>query len=211
MGSKMGAADPNYPKIQGLSRLSRLSYGIAAPRAAIPTLGSGEFPVAVYDDGSGPALYVGGLFDVIDGVEAKGIARYDGKSFAPVGEGFQHGETQGPFVSAMAIYEGELHVGGNFTKAGDREASDFARWDGSSWAPFGLFEDSDVFQPRGHAPNNRPDRLLVLPKPDGSSLLAVGGQVWMNSMNLVQGLVFWDGLQGRWLGGRHAGRLAGRS
>ena len=30
MGSKMGAADPNYPKIQGLSRLSRLSYGIAA-------------------------------------------------------------------------------------------------------------------------------------------------------------------------------------
>ncbi len=31
MGSKMGAADPNYPKIQGLSRLSRLSYGIAAP------------------------------------------------------------------------------------------------------------------------------------------------------------------------------------
>ncbi len=29
MGSKMGAADPNYPKIQGLSRLSRLSYGIA--------------------------------------------------------------------------------------------------------------------------------------------------------------------------------------
>ncbi len=31
MGSKMGAADPNYPKIQGLSRLSRLSYGIAVP------------------------------------------------------------------------------------------------------------------------------------------------------------------------------------
>ncbi len=30
MGSKIGAADPNYPKIQGLSRLSRLSYGIAA-------------------------------------------------------------------------------------------------------------------------------------------------------------------------------------
>ncbi len=32
MGSKMGAADPKYPKIQGLSRLSRLSYGIAAVR-----------------------------------------------------------------------------------------------------------------------------------------------------------------------------------
>ncbi len=29
MESKMGAADPNYPKIQSLSRLSRLSYGIA--------------------------------------------------------------------------------------------------------------------------------------------------------------------------------------
>ncbi len=36
MGSKMGAADPNYPKIQGLSRLSRLSYGIAAPSARTP-------------------------------------------------------------------------------------------------------------------------------------------------------------------------------
>ncbi len=35
MGSKMGAADPNYPKIQGLSRLSRLSYGIAVQTGAV--------------------------------------------------------------------------------------------------------------------------------------------------------------------------------
>ncbi len=35
MGSKMGAADPNYPKIQGLSRLSRLSYGIAARKSEV--------------------------------------------------------------------------------------------------------------------------------------------------------------------------------
>ena len=36
MGSKMGAADPNYPKIQGLSRLSRLSYGIAEQNLWVP-------------------------------------------------------------------------------------------------------------------------------------------------------------------------------
>jgi hypothetical protein len=33
--------------------------------------------MSVYDDGSGPALYVGGLFDTINGLTVNGIARWD--------------------------------------------------------------------------------------------------------------------------------------
>ncbi|MFN0134232.1 MAG: GC-type dockerin domain-anchored protein [Phycisphaerales bacterium] len=53
-----------------------------------------EFPIStqihdmkVFDDGRGPALYLSGLFDMIGGVAAKNIARWDGKTIEPLGAG----------------------------------------------------------------------------------------------------------------------------
>ncbi|MCH9057150.1 MAG: hypothetical protein IIB55_00825 [Planctomycetes bacterium] len=37
----------------------------------------------------------------------------------------------------MAVYIGELIVGGNFTTAGGMEANYIARWDGTAWSPLG--------------------------------------------------------------------------
>ena len=40
-------------------------------------------------------------------------------------------------VFALAIYNGDLVAGGNFTQAGGVAANYIARWNGSSWAPLG--------------------------------------------------------------------------
>jgi hypothetical protein len=41
--------------------------------------------MVVFDDGSGPALYVSGLFDSMDGVASAGIARWNGVEWQSVG------------------------------------------------------------------------------------------------------------------------------
>ena len=57
-------------------------------------LGSGMGGISPYvaaltehDDGSGPALYAGGMFTSAGGVAAKGIARWDGASWSALGNG----------------------------------------------------------------------------------------------------------------------------
>ncbi|MCI0629427.1 MAG: hypothetical protein L0Y44_02085 [Phycisphaerales bacterium] len=91
-------------------------------------------------DDAGPLpemLYVGGFFSSIGGVTANNIAAWDGASWRPLIAGGQNG-IEGA-VSALAVYDGELIVGGQFTSAGgDNNADDcnnIARWDGHSWNP----------------------------------------------------------------------------
>src|SRR5688572_12890482 len=43
--------------------------------------------LAVFDDGSGPALHAGGRFSSAGGVPARNIARWDGASWTPLGSG----------------------------------------------------------------------------------------------------------------------------
>src|SRR5437870_1470682 len=54
------------------------------PAVGWSTLGSGTNSsvnaLAVFDDGSGPALYAGGTFDTAGGVPASSIARWNGQS-----------------------------------------------------------------------------------------------------------------------------------
>ena len=48
--------------------------------------------MAVFDDGSGPALYVGGGFTVEQGAPANGVARWDGIAWSSVGGGGIEGD-----------------------------------------------------------------------------------------------------------------------
>jgi hypothetical protein len=98
------------------------------------------FAMAVLDDGSGPALYVGGLFATAGGVAADNIARWDGASWAPLGSGVTYPGIIATVRSLAAFDDGSgpaLYVGGNFSTAGGVAASSIATWDGSSWAPLG--------------------------------------------------------------------------
>jgi hypothetical protein len=97
----------------------------------------------VFDDGGGPALYVGGLLSSAGGVPVNGLARWDGVEWSAVGE-------NGPgFVFSLAATQEvspvgpALYAGGNFVDG-------VRKWDGSQWSslgtgPFGIVEALVMF------------------------------------------------------------------
>ncbi len=88
--------------------------------------------LAVFDDGSGPALYAGGYFTTAGSALARNIARWDGTSWSAVGSGVD-GE-----VEALTVFDDgsgpALYVGGAFLSAGGVAATRIAKWDGTSWS-----------------------------------------------------------------------------
>ncbi|HVS04176.1 MAG TPA: Ig-like domain-containing protein, partial [Thermoanaerobaculia bacterium] len=92
--------------------------------------------MAVFDDGHGAALYVGGTFLQAGGIRANFVARYDGAGWSPVGSAVYGGGVNG-FVQAMTVFDDgsgpALYVGGFFSRADGAPASKIAKWDGTSW------------------------------------------------------------------------------
>ena len=95
--------------------------------------------LAVFDDGSGPALYVGGRFTIAGGVAANRIAKWNGSTWSPLGAGTGNGLD--PSVYALTVHDDgggpALYVGGGFTRAGGMTANRIAKWSGSAWSPLG--------------------------------------------------------------------------
>jgi hypothetical protein len=89
--------------------------------------------LAVFDDGSGSALYVGGVFNRAGEQTARNIARWDGEAWTPVGQGFD-----GP-VLALAVYDDgtgpALYAGGDFEMAGQETVRSVARLEDGVWRP----------------------------------------------------------------------------
>ena len=90
--------------------------------------------LGVFDDGHGPALFAGGHFDTLPGgAAALNIARWDGRSWAPVGEGLW-----GDSVQALCVFdEGRgpaLFAGGYFGGSGNLWLYNVGRWDGQAWS-----------------------------------------------------------------------------
>jgi len=92
--------------------------------------------LTVFDDGSGPALYVGGYFTAAGDVPANGIAKWDGSNWSVLGSGVGSG-----FVNALAVFDDgsgpALYAGGIFNTAGGAPANSIAKWDGSNWSVLG--------------------------------------------------------------------------
>ncbi len=117
--------------------------------------------LTVFDDGSGPALYAGGLFTSAGGVAANRIAKWDGTSWSALGSGLNS------TVNALAVFDdgsrAALFAGGQFTSAGGVAANRIARWDGTSWSALGSGADGSV------------EALAVFDDGSGPALFA-GGQ-----------------------------------
>src|SRR5258705_2041064 len=100
------------------------------------TPGSVITALAVFDDGSGPALFAGGQI-ILPGMPTAFIAKWDGSSWTPLGTGI--GPGLGSYVFAMTVFDDgtgpALFVGGGFTTAGGVVAHAIAKWDGSQWSP----------------------------------------------------------------------------
>jgi hypothetical protein len=102
--------------------------------------------LAVFDDGSGPALYAAGSFATAGGTPANNVAKWDGSSWMALGSGVGGGLD--PAVRAMAVFDDgsgpALYLGGTFTSAGGGTANRVAKWNGSSWSALGTGTNSDV-------------------------------------------------------------------
>lgn len=105
---------------------------------------------AVFDDGSGPALYVGGWFNSAGGVPVQNIARWDGSTWSALpGLGTATTTLGGaPMVNCLTVHDDgtgpALYVGGSFNQAGGAAANYVARFNGSSWSPLGVGLDASV-------------------------------------------------------------------
>lgn len=110
--------------------------------------------LAVYDDGSGqgPALYAGGNFTQIGGVNTGRIARWNGTSWSALGSGISSSAPAGPPVSALAVFDDgtgggpALYAAGYFQKAGGLNAASIARWNGANWSALGAGISNTMFQ-----------------------------------------------------------------
>ncbi|WP_422769730.1 hypothetical protein ACN28C_23735 [Plantactinospora sp. WMMC1484] len=91
--------------------------------------------LAVYDGD----LIAGGSFRTAGGVRVNGIARWDGAAWQPLTGSSGTGVMTTPldFVDALAVYDGDLIVGGQFLRAGGVTVNHVARWDGTEWWPLG--------------------------------------------------------------------------
>ncbi len=93
--------------------------------------------LAVFDDGSGPALFAGGNFTIADGIFVDNIAKWNGTQWSALDGSFGIG-TDGS-VRALAVYDdgsgNALYAGGYFETAGGVRVNRIARWDGNRWLP----------------------------------------------------------------------------
>lgn len=98
--------------------------------------------LAVHDDGSGPALYVGGRFLNVAGSypwSSPGIARWSSQGWAPVGHGFELGAyASGIVTQLMNVDPGtgpRLAAVGGFWRCDGWLTHGPALWGGSNWKP----------------------------------------------------------------------------
>lgn len=113
-------------------------YGVGIANVAFPV--RFVYAIETYDDGSGPALYVGGNFEVIGGLPADSIAKWDGSAWSDVDGS---AASIGPIgvstaVNTLLTYDDghgpRLFAGGIFTGMGKAAASCIAAWNGQSWS-----------------------------------------------------------------------------
>ena len=92
--------------------------------------------LAVFDDGSGEALYVGGNFETAGGGSALNVAKWDGSAWAAVGDGFDASVLD---LEVADLGGGaSLYAGGNFFFSGGRQVDLIARLDpGEGWSGLG--------------------------------------------------------------------------
>lgn len=134
---------------------------------------------AIFDDGAGPKLYAGGQFTTAGGVDAGGIARWDGAAWSPLGEGVWGS------VNALTVFDDgsgpALYAGGTFTLAGGNPAPRIAKWDGSTW--------SALSDGPSHGAVNA---LAVFDDGSGPALYVGGSFLHFNDMSFSN-IARWDG------------------
>src|SRR6185295_9449291 len=110
-------------------------------------MNAGVGAMTVYDDGSGPALYAGGIFTTAGGVMANRVAKWNGSTWSALSTATFLANP--PYVGALTVYDDgggpALYAGGSFVDVGSVLANNVARWDGASWAVLGSGMNREVY------------------------------------------------------------------
>lgn len=86
----------------------------------------------------GTNFYAGGNFKIAGGIAANGLVKWDGKNWSALGQGPENGVGGDiPSVEAIAIVNGKVFIGGQFTTAGSEKVNGVAYWDGQKWNKLG--------------------------------------------------------------------------
>ena len=116
------------------------------PGFGLPGVNDTLYALAVFDDGTGQALYAGGWFTTAGGGEANRIAKWDGTQWSALGLGMGG---PSPYVHALTVFDDgtgpTLYAGGAFTTAGGMPANRIAKWDGTQWSALGGGMDNWVY------------------------------------------------------------------
>ena len=78
--------------------------------------------MATYDDGSGPALYIGGSFHAVGSLRSRGVAKWNGTAWQPL-----PGNAPWPYVNSMVVFD-DGHGPGLYVADGG-----LLRWDRNGW------------------------------------------------------------------------------
>lgn len=148
------------------------------------------YDMIVWNDGSGPALYIGGRFTTANGQTCNRIVKWDGHTWTPLGSGLSGG--RGPagdcIVIDMAIWDdgtGEaLYVAGTFSEAGGLSVNGLAKWNGTAWSTVG----NGLGTKSGYALELYDDGL------GGGSALFVGGDFTISDGAPANRLAKWNGI-----------------
>jgi len=150
-------------------------------------LSSHVWDLAVWDDGTGPALYAAGEFTSAGGAPASRIARWNGQTWAPLGSGLNN------TARTLLVFDGGngpvLCVGGQFTTAGGVPVNRIAAWDGQNWSPFTTGANGAVTS------------LIAYDAGEGAALYAAGEFIGVGTGFIVDHIARWDGERWRGLGG----------
>lgn len=103
-------------------------------------------------------VVAGGIFDGVDGVTTRNIARFNGTTWSDLQDG-----TNGGVRAMTRDYAGNLVVSGDFRWAGTTYSARVARWMGDSWQAFGAGTefDGDGNQGVGALASIAPDQFYL--------------------------------------------------
>ncbi len=132
---------------------------------------------------NGTDVYVAGEFALAGGVTVNNIARWDGDSWSALGSGVTNASGSRTRIYALKAIGGDLYVGGAFTSAGGVNATNIAKWDGTSWSALGTGV-------------TRRDNSYVLAMAVSGSDLYVGGRFMTAGGVSATNVAKWDG--GSW-------------
>jgi hypothetical protein len=178
-----GAVTNNISRWDGLT-WSGLGSGVTYQGSAS---GAGISGMTLFNDGSGTALYVTGLFDHAGGIAANSIAKWNGSVWSPV-----------PGLDATPPYNGAsigvhddgtgpaLYVGVGFAGIDQALVHGLARWDGNVWSSLGGGFIGTVFAMQSFDDGHGSGPALYV---GGILSLTVGGNLLAGS----EGLTRWYG------------------